>query len=347
MNYAFHLDASLYARFLRRFSEGFGVQRIEGKIVGVQTAPDSAHIQSLRLDSGVVIEGDLFIDCTGFRALLIGETLGVPYEDWSAWLHCDSAMAVQTASVGEPVPYTRSMAHGAGWQWRIPLQHRVGNGLVYAKRQLDDEQARELLLGRIQGETLTTPRTIRFTPGQRRETWRGNCVAIGLSSGFLEPLESTSIHLIQRGIVRLMQTFPSNGISAADVAEYNRQSRDEIEHIRDVIILHYKVTNRGDTPFWRACRDMDVPASLRHRIELFRETGRVFRIPNELFAENSWIQVMLGQGITPERYHPVADLMGDAELAGFLGDIQAQVDKTVVQLPQHQAYVQRYCAAPG
>jgi tryptophan halogenase len=172
-------------------------------------------------------------------------------------------------------------------------------------------------------------------------------VAIGLSSGFLEPLESTSIHLIQRGIVRLMQTFPSNGISAADVAEYNRQSRDEIEHIRDFIVLHYQVTNRGDTPFWRTCRDMEVPASLRHRIDLFRETGRVFRIPNELFAENSWIQVMLGQGITPERYHPVADLMGDAELSGFLGDIRAQVDKTVAQLPTHQAYLQRYCATPG
>jgi tryptophan halogenase len=256
-------------------------------------------------------------------------------------------MAVQTASVGEPVPYTRSMAHGAGWQWRIPLQHRVGNGLVYAKGHLADEQARELLLGRIQGEPLTTPRIIRFQPGQRTETWRGNCVAIGLSSGFLEPLESTSIHLIQRGIVRLMQTFPSQGISAADVAEYNQQARHEIEHIRDFIILHYKVTNRSDTPFWRACQEMAVPASLAHRIQLFRETARVFRVPNELFAENSWIQVMLGQGITPERYHPVADLMGDEELSGFLGAIQAQVDKTVAQLPSHQAYVQRYCGIPA
>jgi tryptophan halogenase len=347
MNYAFHLDASLYAKFLRRFSEGYGVQRIEGKIVGVRKAEGSDHIQSLTLDSGATIEGDLFIDCTGFRALLIGETLGVPYEDWSHWLFCDSAMAVQTASVGEPVPYTRSMAHGAGWQWRIPLQHRVGNGLVYAKGHLADEQARELLLSRIQGEPLTTPRIIRFQPGQRTETWRGNCVAIGLSSGFLEPLESTSIHLIQRGIVRLMQTFPSNGISAADVAEYNQQARHEIEHIRDFIILHYKVTNRSDTPFWRACQEMAVPASLAHRIQLFRETARVFRVPNELFAENSWIQVMLGQGITPERYHPVADLMGDEELSGFLGAIQAQVDKTVAQLPSHQAYVQRYCGIPA
>jgi tryptophan halogenase len=347
MNYAFHLDASLYAQFLRRFSEGFGVQRLEGKIVGVNLAPDTGHIQSLRLDSGDLIEGDLFIDCTGFRALLIGEALKVPYEDWSHWLHCDSALAVQTATVSEPVPYTRSVAHGAGWQWRIPLQNRVGNGLVYARGHLGDDEARTLLLSRIHGEPLTAPRVIRFTPGQRVQTWRGNCVAIGLSSGFIEPLESTSIHLIQRGIVRLMQTFPSAGISAADVAEYNRQARDEIEHIRDFIVLHYHVTNRSDTPFWRHCQAMDIPASLRHRIDLFRQTGRVFRVANELFAENSWIQVMLGQGITPARYHPVADLMGDAELAGFLGGIKAKVDKTVAQLPSHQEYVQRYCGKPA
>jgi tryptophan 7-halogenase len=345
MNYAFHLDASRYAQFLRRFSEGFGVKRVEGKITAVHTGPVAGHIEALQLDSGERIEADLFIDCTGFRALLIGETLKVPYEDWSHWLPCDSAMAVQTEAVGEPVPYTRSMAHGAGWQWRIPLQHRVGNGLVYAKAHLDDDQARALLLSRVQGAPLMTPRIIRFTPGQRTETWHGNCVAIGLSSGFIEPLESTSIHLIQRGIVRLMQTFPSNGIAAADVAEYNRQAREEIEHIRDFIVLHYHVTQREDTAFWRYCKTMDIPASLRHRIELFRQTGRVFRVANELFAENSWIQVMLGQGILPERHHPVADLMGDAELSHFLGSIRAQVDRTVAQLPSHQAYVQRYCGA--
>ncbi|MFZ2991094.1 tryptophan halogenase family protein [Ideonella sp.] len=347
MNYAFHLDASRYARFLRQFSEGYGVQRIEGKINTVHTDAATDHIRALRLDSGAEIEGDLFIDCTGMRGLLIGETLKVPYQDWSHWLHCDSAMAVQTHSVGEPVPYTRSMAHGAGWQWRIPLQHRVGNGLVYARKHLDDEPARALLLSRLEGEPLTAPRIIRFTPGQREQTWRGNCVAIGLSSGFLEPLESTSIHLIQRGVLRLMQLFPSDGISAADVAEYNRQTREEIEHIRDFIILHYKVTRRSDTPFWRTCQTQDVPPTLRHRIALFQETARVFRPGNELFAENSWIQVMLGQGITPERHHPVADLMSDAELSNFLGAIRHQVDRTVAQLPSHQAYLQRYCPAPA
>jgi tryptophan halogenase len=194
---------------------------------------------------------------------------------------------------------------------------------------------------------LTQPRVIKFRPGQRRQTWSGNCVAIGLASGFLEPLESTSIHLIQRGIIRLMQLFPTGGICSADVDEFNQQTRADIEHIRDFIILHYHVTNRQDTPYWQACRGMDVPASLRHRIDLFRETGRVFRVPGELFAENSWIQVMLGQGITPKQHHQVADLMGDAELARFLGGIGSAVDKAVRQLPTHQAYVEKYCGAPA
>ena len=345
MNYAFHMDASLYAKYLRGFSEKFGVQRIEGKIVAVKSDAQPGHISALRLDSGVDIEGDLFIDCTGFRGLLIGQTLGVEYQDWSQWLYCDSAVAVQTESVGDAVPYTRSIAHDAGWQWRIPLQHRVGNGIVFSSRHADDGRATETLLGNIQGTVLTEPRVIKFRPGQRSSTWSGNCVAIGLASGFLEPIESTSIHLIQRGILRLLQMFPANGISQSDVDEYNQQTRAEIEHIRDFIILHYHVTHRQDTAFWRACRDMDIPQSLRHRIELFRETGRVFRAPNELFAENSWIQVMLGQGITPRQRHPVADLMGDAELAQFLDGIRTTVDKTLVQLPSHQGYVERYC--PG
>lgn len=348
MNYAFHLDAGLYAKFLRQFSEGFGVQRIEGKIVHVGTDAESGFIRTLKLDSGVEIDGDLFIDCTGFRGLLIGQTLGVGYEDWSHWLFCDSAVAAQTESTGDALPYTRSIAHGAGWQWRIPLQHRVGNGLVYSSRHLDDGAAIETLMERLKGEELRTqPRVIKFRPGQRHQTWAKNCVAIGLSSGFLEPLESTSIHLIQRGIVRLMQMFPGQGICQTDIDEYNQQARAEITHIRDFIVLHYCVTERQDTPFWRACRDLDIPPSLRHRIELFRETGRVFRVPNELFAENSWIQVMLGQGIAPQRHHPVADLMGDAELSAFLGGIKNQVDQAVRQLPTHQAYVERYCRVPG
>jgi len=343
MNYAFHMDAGLYAKFLRRFSEGYGARRVEGKIVEVLADVEHERIRALRLDSGALIEGDLFIDCTGFRGLLIAQTLGAEWEDWSQWLHCDSAIALQTASTGDPVPYTRSMAREAGWQWRIPLQHRVGNGIVYGSRFLDEARARQILLDNVQGELLTEPRLIRFRPGQRRHTWRGNCVAIGLASGFLEPIESTSIHLIQRGVIRLLQMFPAAGINAADVFEYNQQTRAEIEHIRDFIILHYHVTERTDTAFWRTCREMSVPDSLRHRIDLFRDSGRVFRVPNELFAENSWIQVMLGQGIMPRQHHPSADLMDDAELGGFLGEIRQSVEQTVRRLPSHQAYLSTYC----
>jgi tryptophan halogenase len=345
MNYAYHMDASRYAKYLRRFAEGFGVQRIEAKIARVNVDAASGHIASLTLDSGSTVAGDLFIDCTGFRGLLIGETLGQGYEDWSHWLFCDSAIAVQTASTGPAVPYTRSIAHDAGWQWQIPLQHRVGNGIVFASRYTDAASAQATLMNNIRGEVLTQPRVLRFTPGQRKKTWHGNCVAIGLASGFLEPIESTSIHLIQRGIVRLMQMFPTAGIMQSDVDEYNAQTAAEIAHIRDFIILHYHVTNRRDTPFWRDAADMAIPPSLRHRIDLFRETGRVFRVPNELFAENSWIQVMLGQGILPGQHHQSADLMGDVELRAFLDQIRTRVDKTVAQLPAHQDYVQRYCGA--
>ena len=346
MNYAYHLDASRYAKYLRAFSQPYGVQRIEGKIAQVNTDAASGDITSLTLDSGSVIEGDLFIDCTGFRALLIGETMKEEYEDWSHWLFNDSAIAVQTESVGPAVPYTRSIAHEFGWQWRIPLQHRVGNGIVFSSRYVEDDAARAILLGNVEGQVLTDPRVIRFKPGQRRKTWSGNCVAIGLASGFLEPIESTSIHLIQRGIIRLMQMFPTNGIAQSDIDEYNYQTSAEVRHIRDFIILHYKVTNRRDSPYWRDAAAMAVPESLRHRIELFRETGRVFRFPTELFAENSWIQVMLGQGVMPAQHHQTADLMGDLELSAFLDSIKEGISKTVAKLPDHQRYMEQYCGTP-
>ena len=345
LHYAYHLDATLYARFLRSFSEALGVQRLEGKIVNVRTNAATGDISALHLDSGAQIEGDLFIDCTGFRGLLIGETLKVDYEDWSHLLFNDSAVAVQTASVGAAVPYTRSIAHPWGWQWRIPLQHRVGNGLVYSSRYVDDEQARQALLAHVEGAPLTKPRVIRFRPGQRRQAWRNNCVAIGLSSGFLEPLESTSIYLIQRAIIRLLQLFPGAGIASADVSEFNHQTRADIEHVRDFIVLHYHVTQRRDAPYWQACASMAVPASLQHRIDLFSETGRVFRTAGELFSENSWVQVMLGQGLVPRQHHAVAQLMGDAELVRFLAGMRASVDDAVAQMPAHQAYVERYLGA--
>jgi tryptophan halogenase len=347
MNYAFHIDAGLYAKFLRKFSEGYGTKRIEGKIVEAPVDPKTGFIKSVKLDSGVEIEGDLFVDCTGFRGLLIGNALHVGYEDWSHWLFCDSAVAVQTERMGPALPYTRSIARESGWQWRIPLQHRVGNGMVYCSKYIADDRAKQTLLANIEGKVLTEPRVIKFRPGQRLKTWSRNCVAIGLASGFIEPLESTSIHLIQRGITRLMQMFPSAGIRQSDIDEYNKQTWSEIEYIRDFIVLHYHVTNRDDSPFWRSCRAMEIPPTLAHRINLFRETGRVFRAPNELFAENSWIQVMLGQGIVPQQHHPAADLMGDEELSRFLGDIKSNVDKTVAQLPAHETYLEQYCKAPA
>ena len=346
MNYAFHLDASLYAKFLRKFSEPFGVRRIEGKIAEVRIGSESGFIDSLRLESGLEVAGDLFIDCSGFRGLLVEQALHAGFEDWTHWLPCDSAVAVQTESVGDPVPYTRSIARDAGWQWRIPLQHRVGNGLVYCSRYLSDADATKTLRAHLEGATLTEPRVLKFRAGRRLRHWVKNCVAIGLSSGFIEPLESTSIHLIQRGIIRLMQMFPFAGIAQPDIDEFNAQTKIEFEHIRDFVVLHYHLTDRQDTPFWRHCRSMEVPASLAHRIRLFRETGRVFRAPNELFTESSWIQVMLGQGITPQQYHPVASVMSDAELAAFLASNKARIDKTLLQLPPHQAYIQQYCAAP-
>jgi tryptophan 7-halogenase len=322
------------------------VQRIEGKIAQVLRHPDG-DIAALKLADGSLLEADLFVDCTGMRGLLLGDTLGVKLEDWSHWLPCDRAVAVQTQSVQPAVPYVRSIAHPFGWQWQIPLQHRVGNGMVYSSRHVSDDEALATLLGNVQGEVLTKPRVIPFKACQRETVWERNCVAIGLSSGFLEPLESTSIHLIQRGIIRLLQCFPNEGVRQVDIDEYNCQTRDEMEHIRDFIILHYKVTERADSPFWNHCRTMEVPASLQHRIALFRESARVFRAPNELFAENSWIQVMLGQGIQPGQHHAIANLMDDTELNGFLEEIRGRVDRTVAQLPPHADYVARYCQRPG
>ncbi|TFI59863.1 tryptophan 7-halogenase [Sphingomonas parva] len=345
MNYAYQLDSTLYARFLRTLAEKEGTRRIEGKIAQVELDGASGHIAALSLESGERIEGDLFVDCTGFRALLIEGALHAGHDDWTHWLPCDSAIAVQTESVRPAVPYTRAMAHDAGWQWRIPLQHRTGNGIVYCSRYLDRDAALERLLGNIEGQTLTQPNFLRFAAGARRRQWHRNCVAIGLSAGFMEPLESTSIHLIQRAVLRLLRLFPEGGISEADVAEFNEQQDADMLQIRDFLILHYKATDRRDSPFWRQCADMPVPDSLAHRIELFRETGRVFRKNEELFAENSWVQVMMGQGIMPRRHHPVAERLSDEELDQFLSGIRESVERTVASLPEHAAYIQHYCGA--
>lgn len=346
INFAYHFDATLYGQYLRRYAEALGVQRIEGKIAQVHTHAESGFVTGLQLTDGPLVEGDFFIDCTGMRSLLLGETLGVPYESWSHWLPCDSALAVQTMRVGEPVPYTRSIAHPWGWQWRIPLQHRVGNGVVFSSRHIGDDEAKAALLANVEGEVLREPRVIRFTPGQREQVWKKNVVAIGLSSGFLEPLESTSIHLIQKGLTRLVELFPTDGVRQSDIDEYNLQTREQIEIIRDFIILHYHVTNRDDTPFWRGCRDMEVPPLLRHRIQHFRDTGRIMLRQGELFAENSWVQVMMGQGITPASHHPITRNMDNRSLADFLGEIRKDVARTVMKLPRHQQFIDSYCPAP-
>ncbi|MGL6160805.1 tryptophan halogenase family protein [Microbulbifer sp.] len=338
LNYAFHLDASRYAAFLREFSEGFGVKRVEGKISEVNLHPDTGYIRALKLDSGRELDGDFFIDCTGMRALLIEKALHTGFESWSHWLPCDSAVAVQTKAVEPPVPFTRSIARESAWQWRIPLQHRVGNGLVYASSYQNDESAREQLLANIEGEQLTDPLLIKFQTGRRRKQWHRNCLAVGLSSGFLEPLESTSIHLIQQNIVRFLRFFPQTEIRQVEVDEFNRQADFDMERIRDFIILHYKVTERADTDFWRHCRQMSIPESLAAKIDMFRETGHVFRADNELFVD-SWQQVMLGQGLMPERYHSLVDTMPERELAEFIGQIKANVDNTLARLREHNDYL--------
>ena len=345
MNYAYQLDSGLYAAFLRKRAEGDGATRIEGKIAEVELDGESGNIAALRLDGDRRIEGDLFIDCTGFRALLIEGALHAGFDDWTHYLPCDSAIAVQTASVRPPVPYTRAIAHDAGWQWRIPLQHRQGNGIVYCSRYLDKDAALERLLGSVEGQVLTQPNFIRYTTGARRKQWHRNCVAIGLSGGFMEPLESTSIHLIQRAVLRLIRMLPGGLVSERDIAEFNDQQLTDMDQIRDFLILHYKVTERRDSPFWRHCAALPMPDSLEQKIELFRETGRVFRKNEELFVENSWVQVMMGQGIMPESYHPIAAKLRPEELDKFLAMLRDSVAKTVAGLPDHQTYIARYCAA--
>lgn len=345
LNYSYHLDATLYAKFLRTFSETHGVKRIEGKIVDVAKDSDTGNIKSIQLTNGNVIEGQLFIDCTGFVGLLIEKALHTGYDDWSHWLPSDSAVAVQTKSVSTPLPYTRSIAHDSGWQWRIPLQHRVGNGLVFCSKYLSDENATTLLMNNIEGEPINQPRVIKFTTGRRRKGWNKNCIALGLSSGFLEPLESTSIHLIMSGILRLIRLFPFDGITSSAVKEYNQQLTTELEHIRDFIILHYYATERADSPFWQHCKNMEIPKSLKQRLDLFKETGRIFTNEGELFRVDSWAQVMLGQGVYPEQYHQIAAIMKQHELEKFLGDIRQTIDKAVAGLPSHQTFLDQYCSS--
>ncbi|GGO64024.1 tryptophan halogenase family protein [Bowmanella pacifica] len=342
--HAYHFDAGLYAKYLSKLSRGWGVKRVEGLIEQVNLRQVDGAIESLRLRSGEQVEADLYIDCSGFRSLLLGSALKVEFEDWRHWLPCDRAMAVPSERIAPLQPYTRSTAHRAGWRWRIPLQHRTGNGLVYCSEYLTEEQASVLLMEQLDAPALAEPRLIHFTTGRRKQQWHKNCVALGLASGFLEPLESTSLHLVQSGIVRLLKLFPRQGWVQQEIDEFNRQSQTEFEQIRDFIILHYAL-NRREEPFWQRCRDMPIPESLSQKLALFAKTGKVFREQDELFTEVAWQQVMLGQGIQPEAYHPMADALSEAQLNELLDSLRTIFAGTVQRLPAHDEFINSYCAS--
>jgi tryptophan halogenase len=343
--YAFHFDAGLYAQYLRRYAESRGVRRIEGKIVDVHLRPGDGFITSVALQGGATVAGELFLDCSGFRSLLLGQTLNVGFQDWSHWLPCNRAVAVPCERTQPLLPYTRSTADAAGWRWRIPLQHRTGNGYVYCSEFIADDAAAATLLAGLDGAPKAEPRVLKFTAGCRRKLWEKNCVAIGLAGGFLEPLESTSIHLVQTGIAKLMTLFPDRSFPAVEIDAYNGYALQEYARIRDFLILHYKATQRDDTAFWRRCREMPIPESLQQKIDLFSLKGRVLPTPDDLFTEHSWIAVMLGQGIEPAGYDPLVDSLPLGDLRRFVGHAGDVVSKTAHAMPLHQTFIDENCSA--
>jgi tryptophan halogenase len=345
--YAYHFDAGLYAQYLRRYAEARRVARIEGEIVDVKLRGTDGFIESVTLKSGQAIAGDLFIDCSGFRGLLIEQALRSGYDDWTRWLPCDRAVAVPSEKTAVATPYTRSTARAAGWQWRIPLQHRTGNGHVYSSAHLADDQAAATLLGHLDGRPLAEPRVLRFSTGRRRQVWSRNCVALGLASGFLEPLESTSIYLIQSGIARLIQMLPDRHMSPVLQARYNAEAQFEMERIRDFLILHYHVTQRRDSEFWKYCAHMPVPEPLADTIRLFQDSGRFFRNADEMFALTSWVQVMIGQHLLPAAWHPLVDAVPDNELAQLGESVRSVVSSCVAAMPEHEQFLSRCCQAPA
>jgi tryptophan halogenase len=336
---AFHIDAGLYARYLRKYSEAHGVQRTEGKVVEVRLRQGDGHVESVVMENGEHIAGELFLDCSGFRALLIEGALKTGFEDWTHWLPCDRAWAVPCELGADLLPYTRATARPAGWQWRIGLQHRTGNGHVFASKFMSDDEAAAILMASLDGRALAAPKLLRFTTGKRKKVWNRNVVAVGLSSGFLEPLESTSIHLIQSTVARLVTFFPDQGLVQDDIDEFNRQCDFEVERIRDFLILHYHATERNDSPFWDYCRTMPIPESLRRKMALYRSHGRIVRDNNELFAEVGWLQVLHGQGIKAQGYHPLVDLLAEQEVAAYLEEVAGVVKKCVGVMPTHRDFL--------
>jgi len=345
--YAFHIDAGLYAQFLRLYAEARGVVRCEGKIIGVERVPESGDIQTLIVDNGQQLEGDLFIDCTGFAGLLIEQTLHTGFESWQQWLPCDSAVAAPCSKLAAPLPYTKSTARAAGWQWRIPLQHRTGNGYVYASDFIDHSEAQAVLLANLDGSLSAEPKLLRFTAGQRRQSWNKNCVAIGLASGFLEPLESTSIYLIQLSILKLLEFFPRATTEAVARTEFNRAISLEYELIRDFLILHYHVTQRDDTPFWRYCRTMEIPESLQRKMDLFKQTAHLEQYQQGLFMPPSWLAVYLGQGCIPQGYDARLQALSQQESARTLAVMKAAIDEAVAAMPLAADFLAESLARPA
>lgn len=346
INYAYHLNATQYAKFLRKYSEGRGVHRIEGLVEQVKLKSENGFVESVTLKSGEVIDGEFFIDCTGFRGLLIEGALKTGFEDWTHWLPCDRAVAVACTQDGEPLPYTRATAHSAGWQWRVPLQNRLGNGHVYCSKYMSDEEAHKILLDNLDGDPIGDPKFLKFVTGQRKKSWNKNVVALGLAAGFMEPLESTSIHMISTGITKLMATFSLDGVSPIQENLYNRLAKKEATRIRDFLILHYKATERDDSEFWNYCRTMDIPDTLQEKLDLFKWNGQFFREEDELFIATSWAAVMMGQGIMPQAYNPTVDALDEAETAREMNEIEKSIQYLVGNMPTHGQFINQYCPSP-
>jgi tryptophan halogenase len=339
-NYAYQFDATLFGPYLREYSVTRGVVRTEGKVVHVETDGETGDVSALKLDDGEIVEGDLFVDCSGFRALLIGQTLDEDWEDWSHWLPCDRAVAMPCASTDGPLePYTRAYAMTAGWRWRIPLQHRVGNGYVYSSSHISDQDAADALLGAVEGKAMADPRLLKFRAGRRKRSWSKNVVAVGLASGFLEPLESTSIYLVQGAIAQLIELFPIGPIRDSDRDEFNRAVDIEYDRIRDFLILHYHATTRDDSDFWNHTRTMRVPDSLREKMELWRSSARVEKYSQGLFFEASWIAVYCGQGLIPKDRDQRADVYGTEALEQAVGRLRRKIADAVERMPDHKTFI--------
>ncbi|WP_291843524.1 tryptophan halogenase family protein [Maricaulis sp.] len=342
LRYAYHFDATAYAAYLRSYAERRGVRRVEGRVNQVCRHAETGNVSHIELEGGARVEGELYFDCSGFRGLLIADTLGVSFQDWSHWLPCDTAQAIACESDGEPLPYTIATAKRAGWQWRIPTRHRTGNGHIYCSAFMSDDEAIDSLLADLDGAPIGSPRKIAFRTGHRTRFWEKNCVAIGLSGGFLEPLESTSLYLIQEGISKFIALFPTADIRDVVRNEYNRILTQKFEQVRDFIILHYKATRRDDAPFWDQTRMMDIPDSLSHRIELFSESGRIFRYEDELFAKPNWLAVLLGQNILPRAVDPIVTTIDRSKITHSLQSMRTAMRGAVETMKSHHAFLETY-----